>query len=76
MHALLGPEDLYALGVCAYELFTGAPPFTHAELVPLLMMHVNEAPVPPRKKNPAVLEELERIILRLLATDPSRRYPS
>ena len=68
--------DLYALGVCAYELFTGAPPFTHAELVPLLMMHVNQAPEPPRKKNPAVPEGLERVILRLLAKDPSRRFPS
>jgi eukaryotic-like serine/threonine-protein kinase len=68
--------DLYALGICAYELFTGAPPFTHAELVPLLMMHVNQAPEPPRKKNPAVPEELERVILRLLAKDPARRHPS
>jgi serine/threonine-protein kinase len=68
--------DLYALGICAYELFTGALPFTHAELVPLLMMHVNQAPEPPRKKNPAIPEDLERVILRLLAKDPSRRYPS
>src|SRR5207248_2404073 len=56
--------------------FTGAPPFTHAELVPLLMMHVNQAPEPPRKKNPAVPEEIERVILRLLAKDPARRHPS
>jgi eukaryotic-like serine/threonine-protein kinase len=74
--AVTHATDLYALGVCAYEMFTGAPPFTHAELVPLLMMHVNQSPEPPRKKNPAVSEELERLILRLLAKDPSRRFPS
>ena len=68
--------DLYALGICAYELFTGAPPFNHAELVPLLMMHVNQAPEPPRKKNPSIPEELERVILRLLSKDPARRPAS
>ena len=40
------------------------------------MMHVNESPEAPRKKNPAVPEDLERVILRLLAKDPSRRFPS
>jgi len=74
--AVTPATDLYALGICAYELFTGALPFTHAELVPLLMMHVNQAPEPPRKKNPTVPEELEQIILRLLAKDPARRLPS
>jgi serine/threonine-protein kinase len=68
--------DLYALGICAYELFTGAPPFNHAELVPLLMMHVNQAPEPPRKKNASIPEDLERVILRLLAKDPARRPAS
>ena len=38
--------------------------------------HVNQSPEPPRSKNPAVPEDLERVILRLLAKDPSRRYPS
>ncbi|HUJ24776.1 MAG TPA: protein kinase [Myxococcales bacterium] len=68
--------DLYALGVCAYELFTGRVPFFHADLVPMLMMHVNDAPVPPRTHAPQMPLELERVILQLLEKDPARRYQS
>jgi serine/threonine protein kinase len=68
--------DLYALGVCAYEMFTGQVPFFHEDLVPLLMMHVNNQPVPPQQRNPHVPAELNAMILKLLAKDPKQRYQS
>jgi len=68
--------DIYSLGVIAFRVATGHLPFMHDELVPLLMMQVQEPPPRPRDVNPAVPETLEAAILRLLAKDPSRRFGS
>ena len=68
--------DIYALGVVAYEVFTGTVPFDHAEMMQLLMMHVTRAPPPPRQFNPAIPEDLEQIILKLLEKAPEDRIQS
>ena len=68
--------DLYALGIVAYQIFTGKVPFAHREMLPLLMMHINERPMPPRQLEPSIPPELERIILRLLEKKPEDRFES
>ena len=68
--------DLYALGVIAYEIFTGTLPFDHDEVLPLLMMHTMEDPEPPSARSPGMSGTLEAIILRLLAKDPAARPAS
>jgi serine/threonine-protein kinase len=68
--------DQYSVGLVAYKMFTGDLPFKHAETVPLLMMHVQQTPGPPRKLNPQIPVELEQIILRLLEKEPSKRFES
>jgi len=71
----VGPAaDLYALGGVMYELFTGSPVFDEEELVPLLLNHMTEEPVPPSARNPGVPAEVEHIILRLLQKAPEDRY--
>ncbi len=67
-------SDLYALGVVLYELVTCALPFEASHVGQLLMKHVTQAPTPPRAHNPAVPEELERVILRCLAKKPEDRH--
>jgi serine/threonine-protein kinase len=69
-------SDLYALGVVAYEMFTGRKPFVHDDLVPLLQMHLVTPPVPPREYAPQLPANLEALILTLLRKDPRERYPS
>jgi serine/threonine protein kinase len=73
----VGPSaDLYALGAVAYEIFTGAPPFQHADPQLLLRMQLEALPEPPSARNPDVPGELEEIVLRLLEKAPSRRFAS
>jgi serine/threonine protein kinase len=71
-----GATDLYSLGVVAYELLTGQLPFRHSQPVPLMFLHVQQQPVPPRTLNPQVPEAFERVVLTLMAKQPEARYPS
>jgi hypothetical protein len=59
-----------------YELLCGKLPFSHEsdDLVAVMFSHVNDRPKPPRQINPLVPASLDRIIMRLLEKDPTRRY--
>ena len=66
--------DIYALGIVAYELFTGRVPFMADTPVAVLMKQANEPmPLPPVSE---VQEEVTRAILRATAKDPASRWPS
>ncbi len=69
-------SDLYALGVVAYEMFTGKKPFVHDELLRLLQMHLVMPPEPPSRHRPGLPDALETAILTLLRKDPQERFPS
>jgi len=68
--------DLYAIGVMAFEMFTGELPFDDEELMALLMMHAHDPPPMPSEKNPAIPENLEAVILRCLEKEPENRFAS
>jgi serine/threonine protein kinase len=69
-------SDLYSVGVLLYELVTGALPFAQSseDLVSTMIAHVNDMPKPARLLNPSVPAELERIIARMLESEPKRRF--
>ena len=69
-----GRSDLYSLGVVLYEMVTAQLPFDVEFPGDLLLHHMTEPPIPPRTRNPAVPEPVERLILQLLAKDPAQRY--
>ena len=74
--SVTGAADMYSLGMIAYRMFTGRVAFEHEELTPLLMMHLQVPPKPPRQLNPQIPEELEKTILKLLAKKPEERFRS
>ncbi len=70
--------DVYASGVILYEMFAGRVPFMGDTFMGILTKHMFEQPPPLKQVNPAVNIplELEAIIFKALAKDPSERYQS
>ncbi len=68
--------DLYALGITAYQMFTHSLPFAHPELTRLLMAQATETPPSPRARNPAIPEDLELVLMKLLEKKPEARPSS
>jgi serine/threonine protein kinase len=68
-------SDQYSLGLVAYELLTGRPPFTGS---PFVVMHAHtERTAPPiREQRPDCDSEMDEAIQRMLAKDPLHRWPS
>ncbi|MFZ5830524.1 MAG: serine/threonine-protein kinase [Planctomycetota bacterium] len=71
-----GRSDVYSLGAVAYMLLTGQPPFKGDRPLKVIFAHAHEAVVPPSQVNPAVPTDLERVVLRCLAKNPTERYAS
>lgn len=71
--------DLYAVGVMAYELFAGQPPFQSVEPGQLLMQILEDDPdlTPLDGLTPVGAKRtLPAILVRLLSKQPASRYPS
>jgi len=67
-------SDLYSAGCLLYELLTGRPPFVGDSPVSVAYQHVREVPQPPSALNPAVDDEMDRVVLKALAKDRDDRY--
>jgi serine/threonine-protein kinase len=67
-------SDLYSLGISAFEMVMGKPPFVSPNWVVLAGLHVS-APVPPLNA-PGVPAWYQDFVHRLLEKDPARRFQS
>jgi serine/threonine protein kinase len=64
--------DIYSLGILLYEMLAGAVPFHADTTFGMLMKHINEPP--PVIKG--ISSDLQALVDRALAKDPSLRYSS
>jgi serine/threonine protein kinase/Tfp pilus assembly protein PilF len=67
-------SDIYSLGCILYEMLTGKPPFEAETSVALLHKHLKEKPQPPAKLNSQISPSLDKIILKCLEKEPTKRY--
>ncbi len=68
--------DIYSLAVVLYEMLVGRPPFQADTDIAVLHQQVYEPPPRPRQLRPDIPRRLEKVILKALAKDPAKRYPT
>jgi len=66
--------DIYAVGVLAYEMLCGRPPFTAPTPQALLAAHITQAPDPASRYRPAVSAQLNTLIMRCLEKRAADRW--
>jgi serine/threonine protein kinase len=66
--------DIFAFGVVAYELVTSKRPFQGASLSNVLYQILNDDPTRPTDLREDCPPELQEIILKCMAKDPTDRY--
>jgi len=66
--------DIYAVGVLAYELLAGRPPFTDDAPQDMLSAHLTQAPLPIRTHRADVPEPLAELVMKSLEKRPADRW--
>jgi serine/threonine protein kinase len=66
--------DLFALGLTAYEVYTGTLPWEKAESLQTLLSHMNSAGKDPREVRPKMDKQTAQFLMKAIERDPARRF--
>jgi serine/threonine protein kinase/WD40 repeat protein len=67
-------SDVYSLGLTLYEMLALRPAFDEADRNRLVKQVIHDDPVRPRKVDPGVPRDLETVVLKAIARNPTHRY--
>jgi serine/threonine protein kinase len=68
--------DLFALGVTAYEVFTGDLPWERTQSLQTLQSHLNSPGRNPRERHPDMDRITAEFLVKAIERDPRRRFQS
>jgi|GEM_PF-2292085 len=69
-----GRSDLFSAAILLYQFLTGKLPFHGPSLAETIDKIIQGSPVPPRKLNPSIPAQLEKVILKALSKNPPDRF--
>jgi predicted Ser/Thr protein kinase len=68
-------SDIYSLGVTAYHMLAGEPPFGGDTPLAVAVRHLNEPPVPLATRRPDLPPRFNQLIERMMAKKSDDRFP-